>query len=368
MKKIISLILCLCFITAVFSFSTSAEIVNEGHITIGTTPAVTGDTVTIPIKISENPGIMATTISITYNSKSLEFIDYIEGTFLKDYTVVDHPDKNLIRFVSCEAKTRKNNGTMLSLRFKVRDNAEWEFSKIDIKYSQGDFCNWALDKIMPTVTSGGVDIAYNGSNCSHKNYNDWKTVAEPTCDSEGVMERICQKCNHVDSKRISSVGHIFPEEWTVENVATKDKAGTMVRYCTTCNEFVDRIEYTIEDSEKGDFENEIGADIPKNEIIEEIFKEQNPDKEFSPVNPPLSSKPDSSSQSDTSSDSSAQKNPSVSDVIDSLLGEDSDGDSNSQDTQKQTIKQKIAEVFPNYTTIEKYLKIALMILVLIIVM
>ncbi len=310
MKKIISFILsiCICITVLASAFSVSAAVVNKGIITIGSTAANTGDEISIPIDISENPGIMAITISITYNSKSLQFIEFLEGKVIKDYTVVDHPDKNIIRFVSCESTNRRRNDTLITLRFKVKDNAEWEFSKIDIKYSQGDFCNWDLDKIMPTVVSGGVDIAYNGSNCSHKNYGEWKIIAEPTCDSEGVKERICPKCNHVDSQKIEKVGHEFPEEWTIETVATKDNPGTMVRYCITCNNFCDRIEYTVEDSEKGEFDNEIGTEIPKNDVIKDNFQEQNPDKDFTPVNPPIEQKPQTSSQVSSSANSSSTVN------------------------------------------------------------
>lgn len=377
MKKLLTLISCLFICFAVFSsfLNINAAEINKGIITIGTTSANTGDEISIPIDISENPGIMAITISITYDSNSLEYIEFLKGKVLKDYTVADHPSKNIIRFVSCEATDRMRNGTLLTLRFKVKDNAEWNFSKIDISYSKGDFCNWDLDKIMPTIVSGGVDIAYNGSNCSHKDYSEWKTISEPTCASEGVKERICQKCKHVDSLKLEKAGHEFPEEWTVEKAATKDEPGTMIRYCISCNVFVDRIEYTLEDSEQGGFDNEVGTEIPKNDIIEDNFHEQNPDKELTPVKPSPEKEP---TESTTTSSTSSEIISSVSQSTQEESKTETDSKPDSSQTESkpssnndskgvitnQDILNKISEVIPSYTTILSYLKFALIFLLL----
>ncbi len=361
MKKLIAIICSICVISAAFSTITaSAAIVERGHITIGTTSAITGDIVTIPISIEDNPGIMAITISITYDSKALKYIEFVPGRVVKDFEyLIDHPNKNLIRFVCLEPGDRKRNDEIMSLRFKVNDNAECGFSKIDIKYSQGDFCNWNLDRIIPTITSGGVDIAFNGNNCSHKKYSDWKTVAKPTCKSEGIKERFCQKCNHVDSKKIEKVGHEFPEEWTIEKVATADTVGTMVRYCITCNDFVDRIEYTVEHSEDGKFDNQIGSEIPKNEIIENLFKEQYPDKEFSPINPPKNS----SSMSPNQSADSSQEQSGTDNRLNAIISNDV------INTEKiTTVAEKIAEVFPNFKLIINVFKTAFIILAIIIIL
>ena len=381
MKKLLTLILSLCLGFAVFSsfFNISAAEVNKGIITIGTTAANTGDEISIPIDIAENPGIMAITISITYDSNSLEYIEFLKGKVLKDYTVADHPSKNIIRFVSCESTDRMRDGTLLTLRFKVKDNAEWNFSKIDISYSKGDFCNWDLDKIMPTIVAGGVDIAYNGNNCSHKDYSEWKTISEPTCASEGVKERICQKCKHVDSLKLEKTGHEFPEEWTVEKVATNEEAGTMVRYCISCNVFVDRIEYTLEDSEQGNFDNEIGTEIPKNDIIEDNFHEQNPDKELTPVKPSPEKEP-TDSETTTSTGSEITSSVSQSTQAESETQTGSKPDSPQTESKpslnndqkevvtNQDIREKISEVIPSFTTILSYLKFAFIFLLILFIL
>ena len=65
---------------------------------------------------------------------------------MKDYTIMDHPDKNMIRFVNCENRDRNDNGVMVSFQFKVKDNAAIGLHPITIDYKSGDFTNWNLEK------------------------------------------------------------------------------------------------------------------------------------------------------------------------------------------------------------------------------
>lgn len=145
---IISLLLGVCF--------TASAAGTDGHITVSTVTAVNGDTVVVKLTMSENPGIMAMTISVTYDSSVLTYEKFYRG-YLRDYTVADHPDENLIRFVNCENGNARNNAVIVSFQFKVKDSAAFGFYPINIEYKQGDFCNWKLEKLMPKITSGGVN-------------------------------------------------------------------------------------------------------------------------------------------------------------------------------------------------------------------
>ena len=120
---IISLLLGVCF-------TASAADGNDGHITVDTVTAVNGDTVVVKLTMSENPGIMAMTISVTYDSSVLTYEKFYRG-YLRDYTVADHPDENLIRFVNCENGNARNNAVIVSFQFKVKDSAAFGFYPIN---------------------------------------------------------------------------------------------------------------------------------------------------------------------------------------------------------------------------------------------
>lgn len=249
---------------------------SQGHIIIDSVSALNGDSVILRVNMENNPGIMAITISITYDSSALTYERYYFG-YLNDYTVVDHPDKNLIRFVNCESINRRNNDTMLSIQFKVKEDADFGFYPVSIDYKAGDFCNWKLDKLMPVITAGGVDVAYNGSNCSHKKYGDWEVVAKPACTEKGAKQRACVKCGHIDIGEIPAAGHDFAEEWTVDKAATADVSGIMSRHCKNCEETTDVLTFSLPESEDLQIENSEGTVIKPSDTTDKLMEEQLPE-------------------------------------------------------------------------------------------
>lgn len=304
-KKISAMVLTVLFISLCFCNTIAlAAVVEKSIITIATIDGITGDSVIVPITIEENPGISAITVSITYNSSALEFEEFINGNVLskQEMGVVAHPTRNIIRFVTSEVGNKKGNGTLVSLKFKIKDNAEATLHKIDLKYNQGDFCNWKLDKIMPRIIAGGVNVAYNGSNCPHKVYGEWSVAAVPSCEEQGMDSRICENCGHTDLRYNNPIGHEYSDVWTVDQEATPEQDGLMSRHCVRCSNFVDQISFKYEQSEDVDVENSVGNQTNTNDKIEEIFKEQNPDAELTPNIPPTSNEDKNNSSNKNSSD------------------------------------------------------------------
>ena len=341
LKKLISLILCLslCLCLVSGALVTKAATINKGIITVDTVEGITGDTVTVPIRIAENPGILAVSISITYDSSVLTYEKFYKGNVITDYMVVDHPTKNLIRLVSLCAWDTTNDDVILTLQFEIANNATMGLHPISIEYSSGDFCNENLDRIMPEIVSGGVNVAYNGSNCEHKKYGDWTEAAAPSCDEKGLKERVCESCGHKDLKDINPVGHEYSNEWTVDKKATPEENGTMSRYCIRCDSYVDRITFPYEKVEEGTVENDLGSKPEDKTYAEEAFKEQNPGKELTPSK--QEAKPDDNkSSAEFSDDPDTQTEPDS--------GEKSDAEVITEEiTQKTaTVMEKIKEVIP----------------------
>lgn len=276
-KRIICFISILTLLFGMLCIPAHADDYPDGHIIIDTVSAVTGDSVIVKINIENNPGIMAMTISITYDSNALTYEGFYRG-YLRDYTVADHPDKNLIRFVNCETGNRRNNDTIVSLKFKVKDNAEFGFYPISIDYKSGDFCNYWLKKLMPEITSGGVDVAFNGNNCSHKKYSDWETAAKPSCMEPGAEQRTCEKCGHVDIRETPAAGHDYEDFWTVDTPATADSSGTMSRHCKNCDAYTDLLTFSLEQSEENNLSNNSGSVIEQSDFTDKLVKEQLPEK------------------------------------------------------------------------------------------
>lgn len=375
-KKILSFFTAFCLTVGILAsaFSVSAENIYKGKISIDTVSAVTGDTIIVPIRITENPGLMATTISITYDSAALELNYYYKGNILRDYTVVPHPDKNIIRFVNCESADKTSDGVLVNLQFKVKDTAEAGFHKMSIEYNAGDFCNWDLDRIMPEIIPGGVEVAFNGNNCSHKTYGEWTVAAQATCEEKGADQRICKTCGHVELRDTEPKGHTYSDKWTIDQPATAEQDGIMTRYCVWCTDYVDRITFSLQQSEEGEIRNDLNAETPNSNFIENIFKEQNPGKELT-ASRPLDGNSNTDSNSSDSSNTVSQNNDTdknsknnitdnkiINDTIDSVIGSLSPEAADNEITLSDIIS-KISEVFPNFETLTDVFKVSLAVLI-----
>ena len=130
---------------------------------------------------------------------------------------------------------------------------------------------------MPVITPGGVDVAYNGSNCSHKKYGDWEVVAKPACTEKGAKQRACVKCGHIDIGEIPAAGHDFAEEWAVDREASADASGIMSRHCKNCEETTDVLTFSLPESEEHKIENSEGTVIKPSDLTDKLMEEQLPE-------------------------------------------------------------------------------------------
>ena len=383
--KIFSVLLAICFIIGVLCLAptVSAAEIKKGIVEVSTVNGITGEEVVVPVLIKENPGIMAVTISVTYEPDALEYVGYYYGNVFNDYTIAAHPDRKLVRVVICETRNKKTDGKIISLRFNVKKDAKAELTPINVEYSRGDFCNWNLDKIMPEVVSGGVEVAFNGENCPHKKYGEWSVVTEPVCEEVGVKVRTCDFCGHNDYKEIKPIGHTYSENWTVDKPATEDRDGTMSRYCIRCDDYVDRITFSLEQSEKEEIDNTIWEDFTDNEKAEEIFKEQNPGK--SPTKNPANQNSSASKNNSSSSQSSGKKpqNGSAAEGEDNSNSDIKDEETlaskenaleqllpeiETDDGEKISVFDKLTEAFPKLEKVITAARVMLIILVVIVLL
>lgn len=357
MRKIFAFLLCICLVFTAFSPTVAVFAqTNDCTITVKTVKGNLGDTVFVPISIDNNPGISAVTIGITYDSSTLIYQGYDKGLAFTDGLMLkEHPDKNIIKIALVEAsKDSTNNDDILTLKFKIADNAEAGLSKIDIEYRKGDFANWKLESIMPKIVSGGVEVAYNPQvqNCSHKTFTKWVAVSKPNCTDPGTEQRECTVCGYKQTRLIDPVGHVFEDVWTVDVPAAKDREGVMSRHCKHCTATTDRITFTLKDAEKGKVENSYGAENPKNSFIKKQFKDQHPGEKFTPTKPGYDgpSYTSSNESGGASADDKDQKSGIGSAGILSKIKESSTG---------KVILEKITEAVPEFEDILEWIIFAI---------
>jgi len=254
-KRIVATFVCLILVI-VCSFTVAAA--DTPRISLSNVRALPGESVTINISISNNPGIMAMSFCITYNNEAFEYTGYSKG-YLSRYTINDLSDKGEIYFVNDEASDKLDNGIMLSVKFRVKDNAAPGKHTITLanrnreKYGNrlhNSFSNSNLKYIVPSVTAGSITVGATCENSGHK-YGDWTVITPADCVSTGTKEHKCLRCDYTETADIP-ITHDFEAEWTVDKAATPTEDGTMSRHCKNCDAVTDKITFTYQEVEDSD--------------------------------------------------------------------------------------------------------------------
>ena len=255
-KKIVLILCCL-----VMCFSCGTVLAAESKtpvITLSKVKADPGYTVTIDINISNNPGIMAMSFSITYDSTAFEYTGYKKG-YLTSYTLKDHPEKNSVSFVNIETSDIAKDGTIISVQFKVKSDAAADKYTVTLANNNqnkhgsslhNSFSDSNQNFIVPKVNAGSITVAATCANSPHE-YGEITEITKPTCTSEGLGSHTCSRCGYTENVPIGKLPHDFEKDWTVDRAATKELEGVMSRHCKNCDAVTDTLTFTLEEVDNG---------------------------------------------------------------------------------------------------------------------
>lgn len=124
-------------------------------VTVGEVSGSVGDTVTVPVKITGNPGIMGLFLEFNYDKEKLEYVNYEKGELLSDCEIADN--NGTLKMVSVEDNDFDKDGTLINLKFKVKDGASGE-SKIELKLEENSICNYNEESISAKPVNGKITV------------------------------------------------------------------------------------------------------------------------------------------------------------------------------------------------------------------
>lgn len=133
----------------------SLEPSGEVNFSIGSVEGKVGDTVSVPVEITNNPGFVASLLKFKYDTKSLKYKGYDKGDFLSSYEISDN--KGTIYFLAEENADVKDNGVVINLKFEVLKDAKTS----DIELISDDetmLVNWDEQFYTVSGTNGKVTI------------------------------------------------------------------------------------------------------------------------------------------------------------------------------------------------------------------
>ena len=131
-------------------------------VSIDSVQAAPGSTITVPITISQNPGIASLKLLVEYDSSVLKLQSAEINPAYKDISGVItsvNTDKNpaVLLWVNPTAETRAN-GTFATLTFAVAANADGKEAALTITYDEDDIYNASEVNVPLTVQNGKVVV------------------------------------------------------------------------------------------------------------------------------------------------------------------------------------------------------------------
>lgn len=276
-KKVLSIILCCGLLFTIFATSVSAVEIRQGKITIANVSGLPGEEAVVPVDITNNPGISAFILTFLYDNSALEYVEYYDGDAFNGYAVANYSETGTIKVAFSSFSDIYDDGRIISLKFKIKDDAKMGSYKVRLQNKKGDFANRREDIIIPNDNFGSIEVKYTGKNCPHKSYTVWQTTGLPSCEKEGIEQRYCDFCGHIQSRALAPTGHSFEKDWTVDKPATKTENGIMSRHCKNCTAFTEAVTFTYKQSTDENIDNNISATVPESDFTDKLVEEQKPE-------------------------------------------------------------------------------------------
>ncbi len=161
-QKLLSLLLVLVMLVTC-SVNTSTEVLavsGNPTITVGTAEGNPGDEVTVTVSMSNNPGICSARLAVSYDSK-LTLTAAENGSVMSDNVFGKKLTANPYYVTwdeSTEDSDNTNNGTLVTLKFKISDFAIAGDYPVSISYRSGEIYNLNLTDIDFDVVNGKVTV------------------------------------------------------------------------------------------------------------------------------------------------------------------------------------------------------------------
>jgi hypothetical protein len=196
-----------------------------------------GDTVTVTIKVTSNPGTIMSETRFAYDSDVVEITNVTEkdmfrtadiGNVTSDY-VAPNLAKNPIQLINgfqSYSGNSKNTGDLYVIELKIKDDAK--IGESEIKFT-GTFCDWEFNDYSVNCNTAKIKVI-----CEHKDVKEVEDKA-PTCTEKGSNKKVCNICGEtIETVEVDAAGHKFGE-WTTSKEATCTGTGEETRVCSVCD-------------------------------------------------------------------------------------------------------------------------------------
>ena len=255
MKKLFAFLCSLVIICGAGILPASAA--GSGSIAISSASAKQGDSVTLHVNMTKNPGLVTMTIKVTYDTNALELTKVTDSKRLVGSQLnTSYGSPYIIAWVDGAATANNTQtGEIASFTFKIKSNAKIGASNVKLEFVDSYDTSYAENSF--TASSGSVTVlckthsygSYTKVNdsqhkhictaCGHEetanhSWNSGTVTKQPTCKDTGTRTLTCTACNASKTETIAKTNNHSFGSWTTTKAPTCTAAGTQERSCSVC--------------------------------------------------------------------------------------------------------------------------------------
>ena len=192
MKKCLALLLSLLCVAAILTCAV-AYAKDPPTLTVGTVDGQPGETVQVPITISNNSGVVALDFHISYDATRLALTQATNGTVFSDDMAMfgNAINANPYTLLWVDELSRPNytgNGVVATLTFTVLEAAQDGAAAINLTVEQGSTFDVDLSDVVFSVVNGAVTVAHPVTNVDlvfHTSDDDYESTDETVASPAG---------------------------------------------------------------------------------------------------------------------------------------------------------------------------------------
>lgn len=265
MKKLLSAAFALVLLLACLSMSASAA--GQGAMTVSSAIGRPGDSVTLSIAITENPGTSTFQARVNFDPAVLQLTNVDKTTALG--STAPSPLNNPCTMTWADTGTAANTytGVIATLTFRILDGAMPGNTNVTVSFVSSYDLNTqknTFNSPAATVTvtcpghvpgqwaeaepAGCTAPGKEKTNCTlcggemqrdidpiGHNFGEWKNVTPAGCTTSGKDERECSRCHAKEPRDVNPLGHAFSSPVVTKPASCKE-AGIETGTCSRCNE------------------------------------------------------------------------------------------------------------------------------------
>lgn len=234
-SKFFAAVCTLCLTASLGAVTAGAA--GSGKVSVSSGTAERGGTVSVSVNMAENPGIYAIKLRMHYDSSALTLEAVSTGTVFDRRDITASKDLSSNPYVivckSGDIANNTNTGNIITMNFKVKENAEYKSYAVTAEICQA--INVKNEEHSMSADNGSVNVV----KCIHS--KEWRVTTAATCEKDGTETLTCTKCSEAfETRTISAYKHRNTEVRNAKAATKKSEGYTGDTYCKDCGKLISK--------------------------------------------------------------------------------------------------------------------------------